>query len=56
MKDFVVGAQIYSVRTLAQSAQGLKDTLIKLKAMGYNTCQLSGQSREIPDEVVRDIL
>ncbi len=56
MKDFIVGAQLYSVRTLAQSAEALKDTLMKLKAMGYNTCQLSGQSRDIPDEVVRDIL
>ena len=56
MKNFVVGAQLYSVRTLAQNAEDLKSTLLKLKEMGYNTCQLSGQSREIPDEVVRDIL
>ncbi len=56
MKNFVVGAQLYSVRNLAQNAEDLKNTLMSLKEMGYNTCQLSGQSREIPDEAVRDIL
>lgn len=56
MKNFIVGAQLYSVRNLAQNAEDLKNTLISLKAMGYNTCQLSGQSRDIPDEVVADIL
>ena len=56
MKDFVVGAQLYSVRTLCQSAEALDSTLASIKAMGYNTCQLSGQSREIPDAVVADLL
>ncbi len=56
MKNFIIGAQLYSVRSLAQNAEDLKSTLKSLKEMGYNTCQLSGQSREIPDEVVRDIL
>lgn len=56
MKNFVIGAQLYSVRNLVQDAEGLKNTLKSLKEMGYNTCQLSGQSRNIPDEVVRDIL
>lgn len=56
MKNFIIGAQLYSVRNLAQNAEDLKNTLKSLKEMGYNTCQLSGQSREIPDEVVRDLL
>ena len=56
MKNFVVGAQLYSVRSLTQSAEGLKNVLESVKAMGYTTCQLSGQSREIPDEVVADLL
>lgn len=56
MKNFVVGAQLYSVRNLAQNEKDLKNTLMRLKEMGYNTCQLSGQSRDIPDEAVRDIL
>ena len=45
MKDFVVGAQLYSVRSLAQNAEDLAKTLKALKEMGYNTVQLSGQSR-----------
>jgi len=56
MKDVIIGAQLYSVRTLCQDPATFKDTLTKLKGFGYNTCQLSGQSREMPDEVVRDIL
>ena len=56
MKNFVVGAQLYSVRSLTQTAESLKETLKSIKAMGYNTCQLSGQSREIPDEAVADML
>jgi len=56
MKGFLVGAQLFSVRMFCQDAAGLRDTLCKLKGFGYNTCQLSGQSRAIPDEEVRDIL
>ena len=56
MKNFVVGAQLYSVRSLTQTAESLKETLKSIKAMGYNTCQLSGQNREIPDEAVADML
>lgn len=56
MKNFIVGAQLYSVRSLCKDAENLNKTLAALKAMGYNSCQLSGQSREIPDEVVADML
>ena len=56
MKNFVVGAQLYSVRTLTQTPETLESTLKALKEMGYNTVQLSGQSREIPDEQVADLL
>ncbi len=56
MKNFLIGAQLYSVRTLTQTEDDLRNTLKSIKAMGYNTCQLSGQSREIPDEAVRDML
>lgn len=56
MKDFVVGAQLYSVRTLTQDYEGLRNVLGSIKKMGYNTCQLSGQSRAIPDEAVADLL
>lgn len=56
MKDFVTGAQLYSVRSLAQNAEDLGKTLKALKEMGYNTVQLSGQSRDIPDEEVAELL
>ncbi len=56
MKNFLIGAQLYSVRTLTQTEADLRNTLKSVKSMGYNTCQLSGQSRDIPDEVVRDML
>ena len=56
MKNFVVGAQLYSVRSLCQDAATFDTTLAAIKAMGYNTVQISGVSREIPDEVVADLL
>ena len=33
MKNFIVGAQLYSVRNLAQNAEDLKSTLTSLKAI-----------------------
>lgn len=56
MKNFLVGAQLYSVRSLTQTAEGLKNTLSSIREMGYTTCQLSGQSRAIADEEVADML
>ena len=47
MKNFVIGAQLYSVRTLVQNADDLRKTLASLKEMGYNTCQLSGIEKAI---------
>lgn len=56
MKNFITGAQLYSVRSLCQNAESLDSTLKSLKEMGYNSCQLSGQSRDIPDEAVAELL
>jgi len=56
MKHFVTGAQLYSVRKLVQTEQGLDSTFASLKLMGYNTLQLSGQSRELPDSFVAEML
>ena len=56
MTNFVTGAQMYSVRTLTQSAESLYETLKAIKAMGYNAVQLSGQSRDIPMERIADML
>ena len=56
MTKFVTGAQMYSVRTLTQDANSLYEALKAVKAMGYNAVQLSGQSREIPQERIADML
>ncbi len=56
MTNFQIGAQMYSVRNHCQEAGEMLTTLKVLKAMGYNTCQLSGQNRDIPAEQLRDML
>ena len=32
-----LGAQLYSLRTFTQNPQDLKDTVLKVKAMGYRS-------------------
>ena len=56
MTKYITGAQMYSVRTLTQTAESLYETLKAIKAMGYNAVQLSGQSRDIPMERIADML
>ena len=56
MTNFQIGAQMYSVRNHCQEAGEMLLTMKALKAMGYNTCQLSGQNRAIPAEQLRDML
>ena len=56
MTKFVTGAQMYSVRTLTQTADDLYNTLKAIKAMGYNTVQLSGHGKDIPAERIADML
>jgi len=56
MTNFQVGAQMYSVRDLTQTAEGLLAALKALKAMGYNTCQLSGFNQQIPPEQIAEFL
>ena len=56
MTNFQIGAQMYSVRNHCQNADEMLLTMKALKAMGYNTCQLSGQNRAIPAEQLRDML
>lgn len=56
MKNFICGAQLYSVRNLMQTADDIRSTLAAIRAMGYTTCQLSGQSRDVPPEFIRDCL
>jgi len=56
MTNFQIGAQMYSVRNHCQNADEMLLTMKALKAMGYNTCQLSGHNRAIPVEQLREML
>ena len=56
MTNFQIGAQMYSVRNHCQEADEMLMTMKALKAMGYNTCQLSGYNRAIPAEKLREML
>ncbi len=56
MKNFLCGAQLYSIRKLMQDEASIDSTFRALKQMGYTTCQLSGQNREIPAEFYADKL
>jgi len=56
MTKFQVGAQMYSVRDHTGDAKSLREALKTIKAIGYNTCQLSGQGKDIAPELIRDFL
>ena len=56
MKEFLVGAQLYSVRKLMQTKQDIDATFKRISEMGYTTVQLSGQNREIEDAFYADKL
>ncbi len=56
MKDFLVGAQLYSIRRLMQDKENIDRTFREIRRMGYTTLQLSGQNREIEDEFYADKL
>lgn len=56
MSKFIVGAQMYSVRDKTTNAEDMLHALKAIKAMGYNTCQLSGHSQDIPDEQIAELL
>lgn len=44
-----LGAQLYSLRTFAQTPEDLKATLLKLKKMGYQNAQFSGVAYMEPE-------
>ena len=56
MYKVLTGAQMYSVRTLTQTQEGLDATLKALKEMGYTSVQLSGQNPALDPSAVRDAL
>ena len=52
MTNFVIGAQMYSVRDRCTNYEDMLACMKELKAGGYNVCQLSGQSRDLtPDQL-----
>ncbi len=51
-----IGAQMYTVRAYTQTAEGISDALARVKTMGYDYVQLSGQSADIPPQAIRDAL
>ena len=50
-----VGAQLYTVRTYTQTESDFKDTIEKIAKIGYETVQISGISKGIKPEKVRQI-
>jgi len=54
--NIAIGAQMYTLREYTQTVQGLDEALAKVKAMGYNYVQLSGQNNGIDPQAVRDML
>lgn len=51
-----IGAQMYTLRAYSQTAEGLDEALGKVKAMGYDYVQLSGQGGGIEPQAIRDML
>ena len=56
MTKLQIGAQMYSLRDHCQNPEEMLAAMKVLKAMGYNICQLSGHSRDISAEQLRDML
>lgn len=54
--NFQVGAQLYSVRDRTGNRDDYLKALKELKAMGYNICQVSGQSKDLPFSLIRDLM
>ena len=56
MSKLQIGAQMYSVRDHCTNVEDMRKAMKELKAMGYNTCQLSGHNPEITPEQLRALL
>lgn len=56
MYNVLTGAQMYSVRGLTQTAEGLDGALKAISEMGYTSVQLSGHSPEIDIYLIKDML
>ncbi len=53
MTSYQIGAQLYSVRDMTQTYDGLLSTLKALKFAGYNSAQLSGAGKDLTAEEIR---
>ena len=56
MTKLQFGLQLYSVRDHCQNKEDMLACLKTLKAMGYNVCQLAGQSADITPAEIRAML
>ena len=56
MTKLQIGAQMYSVRDYCDTPERMLDCMKKLKAIGYNCCQLSGHNPAITAEQLKDML
>ena len=56
MTKLQFGLQIYSVRDHCQKKEDMLACLKGLKAMGYNVCQMAGQSADITPAELRTLL
>lgn len=56
MTKLQIGAQMYSVRDYCDTPERMLDCMKKLKAIGYNCCQLSGHNPEITATQLKDMM
>lgn len=56
MTNFQIGAQMYSVRDHCQEPAEMLKCMKELKAIGYNTCQLSGHNKAFTAEQLKGML
>ena len=56
MTSYPIGAQMYSLRDRMTDEAGIRQVLKDVKKLGYNTCQMSGFSRAVAPEAIRDAL
>lgn len=56
MKTDQIALILYTLRDYCQTGQDLRDTLSKVRDIGYTAVQVSGVSGEIPPEEIREAL
>ena len=56
MYNVLTGAQMFSVRTLCQTPEGMDAALKALSEMGYTSVQLSGHNQGIDPVAIKDML